>query len=199
MIVASRMNCAALTPSRSRLALEQRPEVLAEADGGGSHRHCGERTVRGMRIAPSVRVAVPRLSYEQVSQPISLWLLVNHMNSTLRIDHSIDDDIHTVSLSGELDEASCAELAACLGACRAPGARVLLDLRALNFMDGAGIALLERTYVRVERSRAGRSPSCTTGERYLARRRARPSRRPPPAGPGTPPAPAAASRAPARA
>jgi len=90
------------------------------------------------------------------------------MNSTLRIDHSIDDDIHTVSLSGELDETSCADLAACLGTCRAPGARVLLDLRSLNFMDGAGLALLERT--SAESSAEGWTFAfITTGERYLAR------------------------------
>ena len=93
------------------------------------------------------------------------------MNSTLRIDHSIDNAIHTVSLSGELDEASCADLAACLGRCRAPGARVLLDLRALNFVDGAGLALLERTYA--EASHEGWTFAVMTpGERYVARARA---------------------------
>lgn len=90
------------------------------------------------------------------------------MNSTLRIDHSIDNDIHTVSLSGELDEASCADLTACLGRCRAPGARVLLDLRALNFMDGAGLALLERT--SAESALEGWTFALiSTGGRYLAR------------------------------
>ena len=44
MIVASRMNCAALTPSRCGLALHQRPQGLGEADGGGSHRHGRNRT-----------------------------------------------------------------------------------------------------------------------------------------------------------
>ena len=93
------------------------------------------------------------------------------MNSTLRIDHAIDNDIHTVSLSGELDEASCSELAECLGGCRRPGARVLLDLRALNFMDGAGLALLERTYV--ESALEGWTFAVMTpGERYIARARA---------------------------
>jgi anti-anti-sigma factor len=94
------------------------------------------------------------------------------MNSTLRLAVSIDDrNIHTVSLSGELDEASCAELAECLGECRGPGARVLLDLRDLNFMDGAGLALLERTYV--ESALEGWTFAVMTpGERYVARARA---------------------------
>jgi anti-anti-sigma factor len=93
------------------------------------------------------------------------------MNSTLRIDHSIDDGIHTVALSGELDEASCADLADCLGKCRGPGARVLLDLRGLSFMDAAGVALLDRTYA--EASQEGWTFAVmTTGERYLSRARA---------------------------
>jgi anti-anti-sigma factor len=93
------------------------------------------------------------------------------MNSTLRIVLSTDRGIHTVSLSGELDEASCADLADCLGACRGPGARVLLDLRDLNFMDGAGLALLERTYA--EASHEGWTFAVMSpGERYVARARA---------------------------
>ena len=90
------------------------------------------------------------------------------MNSTLRLDVSINDGIHTVSIAGELDEASCADLARCLGECRGPGARVLLDLRALNFMDRAGLELLDRTYV--ESALEGWTFAViTTGERYLAR------------------------------
>ena len=93
------------------------------------------------------------------------------MNSTLRIDHSTDDGIHTVSLSGELDEASCSQLSDCLGKCRSPGARVLLDLRALNFVDGAGLALLER--ISVESALEGWTFAVMTpGERYVARARA---------------------------
>jgi anti-anti-sigma factor len=90
------------------------------------------------------------------------------MNSTLRLDVSINDGIHTVSIAGQLDERSCGELAACIAGCRAPGARVLLDLRALNFMDRAGLELLDRTYV--ESSLEGWTFAViTTGERYLAR------------------------------
>jgi anti-anti-sigma factor len=90
------------------------------------------------------------------------------MNSTLRLDVSINDGVHTVSIAGELDERSCSDLADCLGECRRPGARVLLDLRELNFMDGAGLELLDRTYV--ESSLEGWTFAViTTGERYLAR------------------------------
>ena len=50
----------------------------------------------------------------------------------------------------------------------ARAARVLLDLRDLNFMDRAGIELLDRTYV--ESSLEGWTFAViTTGERYLAR------------------------------
>ena len=42
MMVASRMNWAALTPSRDDFALEQLPELLAESHGGRSHRHAAE-------------------------------------------------------------------------------------------------------------------------------------------------------------
>ena len=90
------------------------------------------------------------------------------MNSTLRLDVSINDGIHTVSITGCLDEGSCSQLADCLGECRGPGARVLLDLRDLNFMDRAGMELLDRTYV--ESSLEGWTFAViTTGERYLAR------------------------------
>jgi anti-anti-sigma factor len=90
------------------------------------------------------------------------------MNSTLRLDVSTNDGIQTVSIAGELDAGSVADLAECLDGCRRPGARVLLDLRALNFMDSAGLELLDRTYV--ESSLEGWTFAViTTGERYLAR------------------------------
>ena len=90
----------------------------------------------------------------------------------MQLDHSTDvHNRHTLSLSGELDESSCAELAACLGRCRGPGARVQLDLRELNFVDAAGLALLQRTYA--EAAREGWSLSVVSpGERYVARARA---------------------------
>ena len=93
---------------------------------------------------------------------------LSYMNSTLRLDVSINDGIHTVSIAGELDAGSVSELSDCLDGCREPGARVLLDLRELNFMDGAGLELLDRTYV--ESALEGWTFAViTTGERYLAR------------------------------
>ncbi len=90
------------------------------------------------------------------------------MNSTLRLDVTTNDGITTVSINGELDEACCGQLAACLDEYRGPGARVLLDLRELNFMDRAGLELLDRTYV--ESALEGWTFAViTTGERYLAR------------------------------
>src|SRR3954466_4545817 len=93
---------------------------------------------------------------------------LSYMNSTLRLDVSINDGIHTVSIAGELDAGSVSELSDCLDGCREPGARVLLDLRQLNFMDAAGLELLDRTYV--QSSLEGWTFAViTTGERYLAR------------------------------
>src|SRR5919199_831430 len=61
------------------------------------------------------------------------------MRTNLRIDETTEGDITTLAVSGELDEGSCGRLADCLaGHCR-PGARIVLDLRPLNFMDGAGL------------------------------------------------------------
>ena len=90
------------------------------------------------------------------------------MNSTLRLDVSINDGIHTVSIAGELDEGSCGQLSACLDGCRGPGARVLLDLRSLNFMDSAAVELLDRTYAQ-STLEGWTFAVITTGERYVAR------------------------------
>jgi anti-anti-sigma factor len=90
------------------------------------------------------------------------------MNSTLRIDVSTDGDIATLAMSGELDEAACSMLGDCLDRHRRPGARVLLDMRGLNFVDTAGLELLSRLYV--ESSLEGWTFAVmTTGERYIAR------------------------------
>jgi anti-anti-sigma factor len=89
------------------------------------------------------------------------------MNSNLRIDVSTDRGIQTVSLSGELDEASCPDLEDCLtGHCR-PGARIVVDLRSLNFMDSAGVELLHRTSVR-SALEGWAFAVRTTGGRYLS-------------------------------
>jgi anti-anti-sigma factor len=90
------------------------------------------------------------------------------MNSNLHIDVSTDRGIHTVSLTGELDEASCPDLDDCLAGHSGPGARVVVDLRRLNFMDAAGVALLQRASVR-SALEGWAFAVRTTGGRYLSR------------------------------
>jgi anti-anti-sigma factor len=89
----------------------------------------------------------------------------------LEIQPTIEADIVTLAGTGELDEASCPALEGCLvDHCR-PGARVVLDLRSLNFMDCAGIELLHRTYARAG-VEGWTFAVMTPGERFVARRRA---------------------------
>jgi anti-anti-sigma factor len=91
------------------------------------------------------------------------------MTPNLQVVPSIEGDIVTLAVSGELDEASCPVLADCLAGHCGPGARVVVDLRPLNFMDAAGVELLHRTQVRA--GLEGWSFAVmTTGERYIARR-----------------------------
>src|SRR5215210_4237335 len=93
------------------------------------------------------------------------------MNSTLRIVQTTEGDIVTLAMTGELDEAGCPALADCLaGHCR-PGARVVLDMRELSFMDGAGMELLHDAYVRSSLE-GWAFAVMTPGERYVARRAA---------------------------
>jgi anti-anti-sigma factor len=91
------------------------------------------------------------------------------MNSNLRIAQTTDGDITTLVMTGELDEAGCSALDECLAEHCHPGARIVLDLRTLNFMDAAGVELLHRTSVRS--SLEGWAFAVrTTGGRYLSRR-----------------------------
>jgi anti-anti-sigma factor len=91
------------------------------------------------------------------------------MRTNLRIDETTRDDITTLAVHGELDEAGCPALGDCLaGHCR-PGARIVLDLRELNFMDSAGMELIHRAYVRSSLE-GWTFAVMTTGERYIARR-----------------------------
>jgi anti-anti-sigma factor len=91
------------------------------------------------------------------------------MNSNLRIDASTDGGITTLVMTGELDEASCSALDDCLAEHCRPGARIVLDLRTLNFMDSAGVELLHRTSVR-STLEGWAFAVRTTGGRYLSRR-----------------------------
>ena len=93
------------------------------------------------------------------------------MKPNLHITESIAGDVVTLEMTGELDEAACPALDACLaGHCR-PGARIVLDLRRLNFLDAAGIELLHRTSVR-SALEGWAFAVRTTGGRYLSRRAA---------------------------
>jgi anti-anti-sigma factor len=92
------------------------------------------------------------------------------MRTNLRISDTTEGDITTLAVAGELDEAGCPELADRLaGHCR-PGARIVLDLRPLSFMDSAGMELIHRAYVRSSLE-GWTFAVMTSGERYIARRR----------------------------
>jgi anti-anti-sigma factor len=92
------------------------------------------------------------------------------MNSNLRIDQTTDGDVTTLAVAGELDEAGCPALADRLADHCHPGARIVLDLRPLSFMDAAGMELIHRAYV-VAGLEGWTFAVMTTGERYIARRR----------------------------
>ena len=91
------------------------------------------------------------------------------MNSNLSIAQTTDGDITTLVMTGELDEAGCPALDACLTEHCHPGARIVVDLRSLNFVDSAGVELLHRTSVR-STLEGWAFAVRTTGGRYLARR-----------------------------
>ncbi len=92
------------------------------------------------------------------------------MNSNLRIVQTTDGEIVTLAMTGELDEASCPELDRCLAEHCRPGARIVLDLRTLSFVDAAGVELLHRTSIR-STLEGWAFAVRTTGGRYLSRSR----------------------------
>jgi anti-anti-sigma factor len=90
------------------------------------------------------------------------------MNSNLRIDETSTDDCVTLCMTGELDLESVPALEQRIAAHGRPGARLVIDLRPLNFMDHVGVDLLRRTWV--ESSLEGWSfQLLTTGDRFIAR------------------------------
>jgi anti-anti-sigma factor len=91
------------------------------------------------------------------------------MNSNLRIAQTTDGDITTLVMTGELDEAGCPALGECLAEHCRPGARIVLDLRSLNFVDSAGVELLHQTSVR-STLEGWAFAVRTTGGRYISRR-----------------------------
>ena len=87
----------------------------------------------------------------------------------MRIDQTTDGEIVTITPAGALDASSCPDLERCLdGHCR-PGARIVLDLRTLNFMDASAVELLQRISARATLEGWAFAVR-TTGGRYLARR-----------------------------
>ena len=89
----------------------------------------------------------------------------------MQIAHTTDGEIVTLTPSGELDETTCPQLEQCLDEHCGPGARVVLDLRTLNFMDAAGVELLHRTSAR-SALEGWAFAVRTTGGRDVAGRRA---------------------------
>ena len=89
----------------------------------------------------------------------------------MHIAETTEGKIVTLAPTGELDETSCPQLEQCLDEHCCPGSRIVLDLRGLNFIDAAGVELLQRTSVR-STLEGWAFAVRTTGGRYLSRRRA---------------------------
>ena len=89
----------------------------------------------------------------------------------MHIAETTEGEIVTLAPTGELDEMSCPQLQQCLDGHCSPGSRIVLDLRGLNFIDAAGVELLQRTSVR-SALEGWAFAVRTTGGRYLSRRRA---------------------------
>jgi anti-anti-sigma factor len=87
----------------------------------------------------------------------------------MNIVKTSDGEIVILAPTGELDEAACPQLERCLDAHCGPGARIVLDLRGLNFLDAAGVELLHRTSAR-SALEGWAFAVRTTGGRYLSRR-----------------------------
>ena len=61
------------------------------------------------------------------------------MQSGFQIDIAAEGDRHTLCVSGELDLSSAPELTAAIADCAQSARVVVLDLRALRFIDSSGI------------------------------------------------------------
>ena len=70
------------------------------------------------------------------------------MLSTLEIHERRGSDKIELALQGELDFCSGAELAERLADAGRAGARIVVDLTALEFMDSAGMGVLHRAALR---------------------------------------------------
>ena len=82
-------------------------------------------------------------------------------------NEALDDGIHSLSVTGELDLNTAPELEAPLEAVLDDDARLLIDLSSCEFIDSTGIALLVRAWQRVDRNGgngAGRMVICCSNE-----------------------------------
>jgi len=91
------------------------------------------------------------------------------MSPTLQIIPTTERGKVILEITGELDETSCGALDECLAEHGRPGARIVLDLRSLNFIDASGVALLHRISNRSS-DEGWAFAVRTTGGRYLASR-----------------------------
>lgn len=65
------------------------------------------------------------------------------MNAAFKVEAESDDDLHTVSVQGELDQGTAPELRGVLGSAIGEHAgSVLVDLSDCDFIDSTGLSLL---------------------------------------------------------
>jgi anti-anti-sigma factor len=67
----------------------------------------------------------------------------------------LEGGVNSFTVRGELDMNTAPELERALEAVSAEGARVLLDLSPCEFIDSTGIALIVRTWQRLDRKASG--------------------------------------------
>ena len=68
------------------------------------------------------------------------------MNAPFRVDSETDESLHTVAVSGELDQSTAPELRTALSAAVGDASKgVLVDLASCDFIDSTGLSLLVET------------------------------------------------------
>jgi anti-anti-sigma factor len=77
------------------------------------------------------------------------------MQSHFRVDQKSDENALVLTVSGELDLATCPELEEQLGQAFASGAKlVIVDLRELEFIDSTGLSVLVKAHQQAQESGA---------------------------------------------
>jgi len=79
---------------------------------------------------------------------------------------SIEDGVHVVSLSGELDQATVPDLKATLDPVAEEAEALLIDLERCEFIDSTGLATLVEASARIG-ERGGRFAVCCAGPAVL--------------------------------